>query len=299
MLEARKKKLEKTAGKVKAYSGADVMESNRKAMFYGGQGTGKTFTALGPLLADLKVLGISTDIGGNGFVTLGNELKRLGRLDLFHENFRGLDLVKYEQVAAFLEADVGIQEILETGWTPDVLLWDGFSTFQVDMTDEYVLKMESRETDSQLRGAGLVAGKQDWAAIKRATLRPLRKFLAKSYGETTHKILTCVEKVTEDQDSGRVISIGPLVQGSSRDLAGLGFDVIIQTFKTVKMKDKNNPKQGRETKFFYRTADDSDRRVTKSRGFDLEAIMDADPLELWRALVPTQTDTKTEENTNE
>ena len=156
-----------------------------KSLVYGPLGSGKTFFALGPLLCGEKLLVLSTDFGGNGLITLANRLQKLGKVELL-DNILNLDVAEYEDVIAFYEDPLSYVPDL-MAFKPTVHPWEGFSTFNNDLLDEY--------SDKKDEFRDVTEGFAHWYDIRRATMRSLRKFMGFTLPDGTrmHKIMTAIE----------------------------------------------------------------------------------------------------------
>lgn len=253
-----------------------------KLMLFGPIASGKTFFIVALLLEGERVFVVSTDFGGNGLITVKNELKRLGRLDLL-SNLKGLDLATYEDISDFWESPLEFApSILD--FDPTVIVWEGVSAFNIDILDEYILSMApGAEKSGELRHAGFTHTQQDWQGMKRGTMRQLRHFVSfiLPNGKRLHKIVTAHESKPQNNDLTNKTEKGPLLQGSARDLATGGFDVVLQCLK-------EETKDG-EVAYKYRAVGASDKLAVKNRGFALKGVMDADPVKVWRILTNKET----------
>jgi len=252
-----------------------------KLAIYGHTGTGKTYFLRGPLEHGEKVFVISTDFGSNGLLTLQNyyTFKDPSKAYVL-ENLAFVEFSSYEEVEKFLESPAPYFE----DFLPTVVVWEGFSTFNVDMLDEYILKIPSSiEKVGEMRHLGLQSTQQDWYAVKRGTVRALRKFLALANpdGSVPDKILTSLESTPEVDPLTRKVERSFLVHGSGRALIGPAFDVILETYK--------EEADDGTIKYFYRAEGASDKYTLKSRGWPLQPVEPADPVRLWGILKHKQT----------
>jgi hypothetical protein len=261
-----------------SYSLADDDVAPPKVAFYGHSGNGKTFLIVGMLLNGEKVFVASTDFG-NGLATVKNELRRIARLDLL-ANVRGIDLKSYDDVEDFwINPLEFVADLVD--WKPTVMVWDGFTSFNVDIVDEYVLShAPGADNAGQLRHAGLTHTQQDWAGTKRATVRNLRRFLSCQIPGVPPmaKYLTCLEaaKAELDQLTGKPQK-HPLIHGTGRALFGPAFDIIMQCF--------SEEKDGK-VEYFYRGSGD-EKYLVKTRGYPLKTIEPADPVRIWKIIRET------------
>lgn len=264
----------KAAGVV-AVNGAE--ENLSASMAYGDWDTGKTFSLVEPITRGKNVFVMSTDLGRNGLRTVKEELRRLNKLDLFEKHVRSWDVNDYPLVAAHLASD--FMEKQFQGWVPDIDVWDGFTSFQGINVDEHVLSMESKEMkDNELREAGLHAGNQDWGAIKRATMRPVAAWIAKTWGgHKVHKFLTCAEQEFEEQGAfGTITKIRPYLQGQAAKLICAPFDLVYRTYRK---------KVDGKMVHFYTTRDEGGKVFTKRRGMELLDDGPADSVAVWDQLL--------------
>jgi hypothetical protein len=238
------------------------------------------------LEAGERVLVMSSDFGSNGLKTVKNELKRRGKSDLV-KNLRVIDVSTYEDVVGFFEAPTDyFPEICE--FDPTVFVWEGFSSFNVDMLDEYILSMApGADNAGEMRHQGWTHTKQDWQGMKRGTVRTVRKFLAfvLPNGKRLAKVLTALEAQPDVNDLTQKTERSVLVHGTGKSLMGPAFDAIFQTFKEEKDGKVN---------FFYRTA--GEKVLTKSRGYQLKPVEEGDPTRLWKILTGKQGQQDEKEN---
>lgn len=260
-------------------------ENNIKLLIYGVTGSGKTHFLVGLLLAGERVLVLSTDFGSNGLSTVSNAIKKLGRPELL-DNLLYLDLSDYDQIVEFLEDPTSFIPDL-AAFDPTVGVFEGFTSFNVDIADEYVLSLapsmdteKSNASGGELREEGLLTNLQDWAGIKRATSRAVRKFMSMPHptGKRFDKIMTTLEAEAKMDKTTGEVQRGPLIQSRARDLMAPAFDVIIQAYSETDKKDKT------KTAYFYRCHGASDKFVLKTRGYDLEPVEPADPQKFWAKL---------------
>jgi hypothetical protein len=276
--------------KPRSYTLADNDSAPPKVMIYAHSGCGKTYFIIGLLLYGERVFVLSTDFGSNGLATVKNALKKMARFyDPATEQWtaagneilsrvRAIDLATYRDIVDFLDNPVEFVPDLDE-WAPTVFMWEGFTTFNVDILDEHILSFApGAENAGDLRYEGFTHTKQDWQGMKRGTVRPVRKFMALTLpnGKPMAKILTALESGGAEINSlTQKAEKTALVHGTGRALMGPAFDVILEAFKTTK---------DNETKYFYRCEGDSDKYLVKSRGYDLKPIEDADPERVWRRI---------------
>src|SRR5262249_14955160 len=150
-----------------------------KICLYGDYGSGKTF-ALADLAEKhgLKMVVLTTDIGGDGLSTVVAELKDRGRLDLIDTNFIHVTLESYDQVSEFIDKpELYIPEIYD--FDPDMIVWDGFSNFQKLYVSDAV------ESDPEVidRNGDIITLKY-WGKIQSVSTKTLHRFLTKHNPKT-------------------------------------------------------------------------------------------------------------------
>ena len=257
-----------------------------KILSYGHTGTGKTYAIVGFLLAGLKVLVMSTDIGGEGLTAVHTALRDLGRLDLA-DNVYHVELSEYEDIEVFVKEPTKIfPEIYDVDL--DMIVWDGFTGFQQYQLSEYIGEQEALRSDtgdrakpvSEGRQSGLWFEQTDWGQIRNGTLRNLSRYLYmnnKKTGKVWHKYVTCLEsgKMKEDKLTGE-LQKSPLIQGAAAGMMGPAFDVIIQ----MRCLDQG---AGKMPKYEYRTIG-SDKVLAKSRGIKLLPVEEPNMLVVWNKI---------------
>lgn len=246
-----------------------------KILLFGPWGSGKTYSIKGLLEAGLKVHVLNTDLGGSGLRSVIAPLRK-SRPELL-ERLWETELEGYDQVISFLENPASLDPDF---WKrdPDVLFWDGFSTWQQSDVSVHI-GSEAPENASDLRLEGLKLETMDWVGVKNATVKALRRFFAISReGRPLHKIVTCLEAIrlkpkpskSPDVPSEFVEERRPMLSGQGGVIAGAGFDLIIR----VAVEGQ---------KHLYQIAATQDR-YSKNRGFDLPPVMDADMRALWEKI---------------
>jgi len=270
--------------KPQAFSLVDDNSVVVKLLLYGHLGTGKTFFAVGLLEEGERVMVFSSDFGTHGLVTVRQELKKRGKPELL-KNLMVLEVNNFEDVTGFLENPLDYcPTLLE--FNPTVLMWEGFSYFNIGILDEYILSMApGAEGAGEMRHEGWTHTKQDWQGMKRGTVRTLGKFMGFSLPsdppKQLHKILTCLEAQPEVDDLTQKTQRSVLVHGTGKSLMGPAFDAILECFK--------EEKEG-AVRFFYRCEGSSDKFLVKSRGFDLKPVEAAEPGRIWRVLTGRKDD---------
>lgn len=288
--ERLKKKRERPKGGV----GEANVATSKKVAVWGPIGSGKTSVLLGPLVAGDRLLGLSTDFGGNGLLSVIEWCKAHDREDLL-QNIWNVDLTEYNDIEHFLKGNV--QDFFEgdvESYQPTVCFWDGFTGAQLGAVDRHILSFAGGKTKDDdatgLREAGLALGIRDYSALLHITMWCLERFLALRIGNTTqHKILTCLEDKPKDDDYARAkAKIGPLLFGAARTMMGGGFDVVLQT--EVK-RDGNDLKYDyifrdprKEVKF---RSGGKQSKLWKKINTQFEDREEADPIKLWNILTKT------------
>lgn len=254
----------KAPRQIKVYSGADPIK-NIYYMIFGPWGSGKTHALADLLLSDNKIFVMSTDSGGaNGLNTVRSALKSRGSVDKL-SNLRYINLDTKDDVEEFLDNPIAYYPALWE-WSPDFLVWEGFSNFQ----QNYV-KIEY-ETDERIED------QRDWDRIKNLTVRPADKFCKLSNplnpDAPLHKILTCQENVKSYPVMANGKQVGnelretraPLLQGAGGKHVGAIFDVIIRTTSVGN--------DGEDSQHFYYLQ--GNENLAAKKRFKLPAKMPAD-----------------------
>lgn len=258
-----------------------------KIGLYGDYGTGKTFALIALLLAGLKILVVSTDIGGDGLSTVIAELKALGRLDLL-KNIFNVTMETYEQMVDFEEKpELFFPEIYE--WDPDVIAWDGFSGFQQNQVTEYV---DNDESVYDREGKQITL--KYWGQVKQATRKNLNRFLSmhnKKTGKLWHKFVTMLvddkaadEALAAATDEKERLKLrkdvkAPLIAGAAAKLIGPAFDF----FALTGTRRVDGPDGTKVTQFVYKVVP-NDKLKAKVRGVKFDPIIPGDMTEVWRRL---------------
>lgn len=270
---------------------SDTSSRYIKIGLYGGPGTGKTFSLVDLVEKfNLKILVVSTDVGGDGLSTVTAELVARGRADLADTNVFHITLGTYEQFVEFTEhPELFFPEVYETDI--DVLVWDGFSGFQQYQVSEYVEGL-----DSIYDKEGNVITLKFWGEIKNATIKNLNRFLYmhnKKTGKLWHKLVTLLvdDKAKEESLAAAVDEKArqkvpkdvkaPFVQGSAAKLIEPAFDFFALT-TTRRVDDPKN--EGKKmTQFVYRV-EPSEKMKAKVRGVKFEPVIPGNMGDVWDAL---------------
>lgn len=269
--------------------GSDPNNSPVKIMFFGPWSSGKSYSIVGLLLSGLKVLVMTTDVGGSGMNAVKLALRHAGKEEL-------LDNL-YEVV---INGDDELQEFLLTprSFFPDIytvdldwVVWDGFGAWQqVDLSERIGGMAVPRAGNKELPQAveeGLQFEQQQWGMMRNATIRAVHKFCSlknKETGKIWHKIVTVQEgvkskKVEAGKDASSLTETHmPLVQGAGGVLMGGAFDLIIRTHEVKETDSKGIV----SSKYLYELK--GENHMSKNRGFKLPNVMPADMQELWKSI---------------
>lgn len=251
--------------------GDDIGSNWVKICLYGATASGKTHVIIGLLLAGERVFVVSTDFGGSGLQTVKQWFKDNPEHAHLKANLKEIEFQKFEDGQAFLKAPFQFAPKL-VELNPTVLFWDGFTGWQQNLAEEHI---EDGNSARKAAIADFDLDTKNWAQVAHATMWPLNDFLKIQHpdGRTIHKIVTCAEDDgKEDKQTGQS-PVGPLLHGVSRKMLQLSFDVIARTKKDYDLT-------GSKVTYKYVTDGDS-RSVTKSRGFGLSSIEEADGLKFW------------------
>lgn len=206
---------------------------------YGDMGTGKTKIAIDLLLLGLKVLIINTDFGRIGIETIRNYfMDHPEQMSLYANNFRSVDL-DVEGVMAFCRNPKAVVEDIYT-WDPDVLFWDGVSSYQQGELEAELCNDDFKRDDADY---------SVWRGSRNGTVFPLMRLLNQhniETGKPWNKVVTMLEdervdrrksaSKSEKKDGSDIISgserKGPMLNTTARDLAGAGFSIVLRCVKT-------------------------------------------------------------------
>jgi hypothetical protein len=259
---------------------SDPSADYMKIMMYGGTATGKSLTLAGLLRAGHTVLAVSTDIGGEGFASVRQELRNSGEGHLL-DNASFFEIQNYDDMEDFCcnptEFFPGIYDL-----DIDTLFFDGGSSFQICHIQDKILSMEavgSADKQSDARNAGLGTTMTDWGSVRIATIKNLNKFLLmrnEKTGKNWHKVITFLES-EKAKDNNNEVKIGALMQGAAAKLLEPCFDLI---FRAVKKRVTEGDKK--VLTYQYQMEGASDRIITKSRGFKFNPTEPGDFLKLWK-----------------
>jgi hypothetical protein len=240
-------------------------------MLFGPQGTGKTFAIVSLLLRGLKVLVVSTDIGGSGTSSVKLAMRRQGKADLL-KNLVDIELNSYDEVQEFIDKPTTFfPEIYE--FDPDFVAWDTFSGFQqIDIAEKIAETMPARKDGqvSEARETGLQFEQTDWGMIRNATVRTLSKFLSMhntKTGKVWYKLVTAHEAIKQVQgQSGTFIEKRePMLQGAGGKIILGAFDLIIRTY-VKKATGANGEEIDESGTAYWYAIDPGATSATKNRG---------------------------------
>lgn len=249
-------------------------------MTFGEFGTGKTYMVIGMLKLGLKVLYLNTDFGRSGYNSIRNYFKDHPEEAHLQEN---LALPEDEKgrpldIKAVLAFCVNPEAILPWiyDFDPDMIFWDGLTSFQQGDLEDMITGGDILREDTTWK---------DWRSALNGTIFPLMKFLGQHNERTNkpwHKCVTLLQSVKGKFKSGPVGAgqdrelipgsekTGPMLHTGARELAGAGFDIVLQTVVENRGKD-------RTFKYFSR----GDQLLTKDRGYSLPAEMTGNFVEVW------------------
>ncbi len=259
-----------------------------KALLFGPTGSGKTYAIKGLLEHGFKVFVISTDIGGDGLMTVKNAMR--DRPDL-QANCSSVVLGTYSEVVDFLDKPESVYPEIYTD-DPDWIIWDGFSSFQANLLADEIGQMTPARSEggkevSEARESGLQLELQDWGMVRAGTVRNLDKFLKlhnRRTGKVWHKLVTCLEGMkTIRSGSGAQAtttytdSKEPMLQGSALKLVGPAFDLILNTRIVASQDDAPRA-------YAYVCAGHDSLAGPKTRGLTLHSVEGGDFYYLWKKI---------------
>lgn len=253
---------------------------------YGPSGSGKTYGIVDLITEfNLKVLIVSTDVGGDGLNSVTAELKARGRQDLAETNVFHITLAEYEDFVEFTEKpQLFFPEVYDVDI--DFIMWDGFSGFQQYQISEYV---EGLDTIYDKEGK-LITNKY-WGEIRNATNKNLNRLLYmhnKKTGKLWHKYVTMLiddradetalaraSNEAERQKLVKDVKV-PFIQGSAAKLIEPAFDFFAQT------GTKKNP-DTKKLEFIYKVQP-TEKQKAKVRGVAFEPVIPGNMGTVWKAL---------------
>jgi hypothetical protein len=255
-----------------------------KIMAFGQPGSGKSYTAKALLELGLKIFFLTTDIGGSGLSAIEIPVREEGNAHLL-ENAYEVQLPDYQTVEKFLKdpqkfllenCDFNLYE-----FNPDILFWDGFSTFQQIDVQEFIgnMQFQGKKASAQ-RESGLQMDQTDWGNIRNATVRCIDRFCAlhdASRGKIWHKFVTSHENIksqsTADGKSVLAETREPALQGAGANFAKGCFDLVMRT--KVVVRSTGVPKDEDPRRFEY-VVHGNENLASKVRGFKLPPVVPGD-----------------------
>jgi len=202
-------------------------------LIFGESETGKTTTAAQLAAMGFKVFIIFTDLGDDngisGAQVYANSKKNQAA---FKENVAWVAL-SHEDVGKFLDDP---DKLIEGFWefSPDFLIWDGFS-FHQQMN---IIPEVEEDTNNDDSSEGSFETFKGWGKVKNRTIRTLCEFfgLRNPGGKALHKIVTTAvkygsEKVGPDKTEVRA-KHEPDVSGAASRFIRYGFDVVFETLRS-------------------------------------------------------------------
>lgn len=265
-----------------AFSGDDPAGFFLKDMFYGVIGSGKTYAFVAMLEAGERLFVVSSDPGGDGLLTVQNELIRRGRRDLL-KNYLKVNIATYKQGLALWTDPYRWYSKELAKLDPTVVIWEGFSYFQTVAIDEEVMPDNLRASKEE----GMDPF-EFWDRVRRATTRVHDKFL-KCHGRAEdgsqklwHHVLTCHQGDPREEKSTGLLKTKAAIQGQAAKMISAAYDLVIQMY----VKQGLGLEEG-ESPYRYRCVGASEEFEVKSRGFDLgfdgAGEMPADFAKVWAA----------------
>lgn len=271
---------------------SDTSSRYIKIGLYGASGMGKTFG-----LADLverhgmRILVLSTDVGGDGLNTLSAELNARGRGDLMDTHVYHVTLSTYEEVSEFCEKpELFFPEVYDVDL--DMLVLDGFSGLQQYQIPEYVESL-----DTVYDKDGKLNGQRYWGEVRTATSKILNKFLYRHNKKTgklwskyvtmlasdaaTEASLLSATTEAERQKLRKDVKV-PFIQGSAAKLIEPSFDFF--GYCTTRRIEDPKDSTKKITQYVYRV-EPSEKQRAKVRGCKFDPIIPANMGDVWAALV--------------
>jgi len=267
--------------KAKAKKASEIEINDLKVMIYGPTNVGKTRTISELLEQGYKVLYFSTDIGGNGLLSVFNALRKADKKDLL-ENlivYESKHLQTYDQVIKFLERPENyVEGFYDIGI--DIIFWDGYSNFQADFIHRKVVdniedKASSSDKDlSAAREAGMQFEIADYGQIKLATIKSINKFFAinnKKTGQIIHKIMTChpvyASKAVKGENGAPTSIMAEVRKPQVTGQAGMS---VFGAFDLIAYAGYKRDPLGKSKGVYYFQTESDELTFTKNRGFDLD-----------------------------
>lgn len=248
---------------------------SRKLCVWGHSGHGKTYAALGALLAGEKLTVASCDFGGSGLDTLEAAILRLGREDLLDQVNEAV-FSRFDHLYEWCKDPQGNFDYDISDTT--VYMIDGFTAMQLIGLDGKLVEKAVGKSP-EIRDIVEVKDYKDWDKVRMLTIQLLAQFFNLGLGsdQPPAKIITFLQNQKDDSLQNATMVNGPFVQGSARTLIPASFDICCQAFR-----DFDKATQKAVYKYRFRG---TDKYAVKMRGRDqLPDIVEADPEALWRVL---------------
>lgn len=269
--------------RVKTYEDDNDFNSCIRLCFFGGVGTGKTYTAYELLVMGFKIFYFSTDVGGGGVETVEIECRKNGRQDLLRTSLRSVEFSSYDEVLQFLDDPASIYPDIYD-FDPDFLFWDGFACWQQVNVSEFVgsLAPSVTSTGKEVNEAvaeGLQFETAQWGQVRNATIRAIAKYMGlrnKKTGRVWNKIVTAHEEIK--MKPNKIGSSEPYTEEGYPMISGKAFNLFCGAF-TALIRTKKY-----DGKFYFSTG--KDNKVAKARGISLgpDEQMEASMEKLWALL---------------
>lgn len=259
-----------------------------KLMLFGSTGTGKTYGIKDLLMRGFKVLYLTSDIGGDGLLSVELPLIRAGKTELLN-NLAIVEVKGNDEMQEFLKEPAAFfPQIYD--FDPDILFWDGFSGWQqIDLMeavgDDIAATAGTNKVIGDMRSAGNKLEMQDWGTVRQATVKAVDAFCGlnnKKTGKLWHKILTCLESIKSKpsgQSSVLTESKEPFLTGAGGKFVCAAFDLVL---RTVARTEKDEDDAGVRKHYFVVAANQNN--AAKNRGFELPAVWEGGLGTLWDEL---------------
>lgn len=246
------------------FDGDDPTGFFLKNMFFGTSGSGKSFALVALLLAGERLFIVSSDPGGDGLLTVQNELIRLGRRDLL-KAYKKVNVPSYKVALALWTDPYRWYKAPLDALDPTVVVWEGFSYLQTQGIDEEVMPDDLRASKDEGVDPYVF-----WDKVRRATIRIHDKFL-NSHGRAAdgsqklwHHILTCHQTDPKEDKVSGIIKTKAQIQGQAFKAVQGAYDLVLQMYVRQGLMLGAD-----ESPYRYRCVGGSDEFEVKSRGFDL------------------------------
>lgn len=259
-----------------------------KLMLFGASGTGKTYGIRELLERGFKIVYITSDIGGDGLLSVEIPLIRTKQAQLL-ANLAIVEIKGNDEMQSFLKEPAAFfPEIYE--FDPDLLFWDGFSGWQqIDLMeavgDDISATAGTNKVVGDMRSAGNKLEMQDWGTVRQATVKAIDAFCGlhnKKTGKLWHKIVTCLESIkSKPAGNGSTLTETkePFLSGAGGKFVCAAFDLVL---RTVAKTEKDEDDAGVRKYYFVVAA--SQNSASKIRGFELPPVWEKGLGNLWDEL---------------